>query len=46
MKNKLKKAWNLLNNLGLYVGDMAIVGTGVLLVRKGLKIFDADFGKK
>lgn len=26
MKNKLKKAWNLLNNLGLYVGDMAIVG--------------------
>lgn len=46
MKNKLKKAWNSFCNLGLYVGDMAIVGTGVLLVRKGLKIFDADFGKK
>lgn len=46
MKNKLKKAWNLFCNLGLYAGDMAIVGTGVLLVRKGLKIFDADFGKK
>lgn len=46
MKNKLKKAWDLVCNLGMYIGDMAIVGTGVLLVRKGLKIFDADFGKK
>ena len=46
MKNKLKRAWNLFNNLGLCIGDMAIVGAGVLLVRKGLKIFDADFGKK
>ena len=46
MKNKLKKAWDLFSNLGLYAGDMAIVGTGVLLARKGLKIFDADFSKK